>query len=678
MNSGFLVVRSPELADILTPLLAWAAERLPKTTRFDAAAAESVFRDKIESGLLDSVGAVLGAVGLVDEFGLREFASRSDERIARRFVEGRIARSIDGSLPYASWIRRSIYGALLAMVERALVDSDLALEEPRSFDAWLQLVPPELERHVDLEWMRVSLARIDSGVRASDVERAARRLPPGAFRIITTLEQAQLLYRVADDGLRLDPLWLVSALRRSAIDALLGRSPYEWGEALLRPHIAAQVTEALLNRTLAEGGSTLASVLDLEAEDQPAYAAAVDAALRVAGVARLLGNDVALELLEGLVSETESLAVDFGSGILEPRIDLTPRGPAATRYRRGQALLAPGTFYLALLSVSEPLEPAAAPRLKTLIPWHRTDASPELKRAYDAIQTSLECDPPWRRAAFSLIARVRTVIGNVDGADTPHALELPAQALEEIEHGVLSFSTIQRAGSDATWLEAFLAIAKERKLDASEVARAIWVAWSNEGRPAGARFLSSKAPARLLFWSNVPGEILEALLANEDPGEVPYEVFAEEQWFAFLRALSAGPGLVTESRAFAAMPQSLAARALALELDWSRAPESVRILWQRFPELVSALVLRELAKGTRATANTLNALLANAPETASAELLRELEQKNLGIAATALVALRALLRRIILARGPEWRTAYRKLSDLERELRRTHEPEFQL
>jgi hypothetical protein len=331
---------------------------------------------------------------------------------------------------------------------------------------------------------------------------------------------------------------------------------------------------------------------------------------------------------------------------------------------------------LALVSASEVLEQSAAPRLEALIPWHRTNPSLELGRAYDAIEASLENKPPWRRATFSMIARVRSVIGNVGGADTPHGLELPAQGVEEIEHGVLAFSTIQRAGSDSTWLEAFLTIAKEREIEAGDVARAIWVAWAREERPEGAGFLAPNAPAHALFWSNVPGELLSALLADARRHHVPYEVFSDEQWLAFLGALARAPDLVTESRAFRLMPAHLVPETLELELEWSRAPESIAALWERFPALLSGAVFRELAKGVHSQPEALNTLLSAAPESVTSELLTELEQRHLGLAPSALVAVRALLRRIIAARGPNWRAAYRRLSELERELRRTQSPEL--
>jgi hypothetical protein len=572
-------------------------------------------------------------------------------------------------MPFASWLRRAIYPTLVGMAERALVDSDLALEAPRSFEEWLALVPPELERHVDLEWMRLSLSQIDSAIRPGDVERAARKLPPGAFRVVSSLEQAGLLRRSAHDRLTLGPAWLRSTLQRSAIEALLTRSPFDWGEALLRPHAAREMAEALLERTLREGTSALEPVLDLEAEDQPAYAAAVDMALRVAGVARLLGAELGQEVLDGLWSEAALLALELEGALPVPRIALESGNPRAPR-GRGQALLAGGTFYLAALSVAETLEEKHTGTLAALDPWHRNEPEPRLAAAYDAILDSLQDHPPWQRAAWLMVARARTLVGNALGPDEPHPLELPAQILDEVAHGVLTFATLERGDPSAAWLEPTLWLADERGLSRGELARAAWAAWEQAGRPAEAAFLAPDAREHRLFWAHVPGALLEHLLFDVRRRNVPYDVFGDEQWQAFARALERFPDLVGDEAAWTAMPLEHIGELLSLPLEWARAGDSVRVLWRRFPELLVSAVRRQLGAGAYADSDALGALLAAAPSSVASELLGQLGERTAGLSPPALSAMRQLLRRLVNERGPDWREAYRTLARLERELER--------
>jgi hypothetical protein len=668
-GSGFEVIHSPELLEVLDGVLAWAAARLPQDSRFDPALTRDFFAERVQAGVFDSLGIVLGVVGLFDELGPRELLAKPLAKVAQKFVEMRLARAVDPAMPFASWLRRAIYPTLVGMAERALVDSDLALEAPRSFEEWLALVPPELERHVDLEWMRLSLSQIDSAIRPGDVERAARKLPPGAFRVVSSLEQAGLLRRSAHDRLTLGPAWLRSTLQRSAIEALLTRSPFDWGEALLRPHAAREMAEALLERTLREGTSALEPVLDLEAEDQPAYAAAVDMALRVAGVARLLGAELGQEVLDGLWSEAALLALELEGALPVPRIALESGNPRAPR-GRGQALLAGGTFYLAALSVAETLEEKHTGTLAALDPWHRNEPEPRLAAAYDAILDSLQDHPPWQRAAWLMVARARTLVGNALGPDEPHPLELPAQILDEVAHGVLTFATLERGDPSAAWLEPTLWLADERGLSRGELARAAWAAWEQAGRPAEAAFLAPDAREHRLFWAHVPGALLEHLLFDVRRRNVPYDVFGDEQWQAFARALERFPDLVGDEAAWTAMPLEHIGELLSLPLEWARAGDSVRVLWRRFPELLVSAVRRQLGAGAYADSDALGALLAAAPSSVASELLGQLGERTAGLSPPALSAMRQLLRRLVNERGPDWREAYRTLARLERELER--------
>ncbi|HET9931233.1 MAG TPA: hypothetical protein VFQ35_11120, partial [Polyangiaceae bacterium] len=670
IGSKFRVVRSPRLGDVLSQLVAWVADRLPSKTRFEAASALEFLQKRWSSGMLATLGEALGWVGLLDEYGARELQARSPARIAQRFVEDRVQRILDASAPFAGWVRRSIYAALLGMAERALVDSEFPLAEPRRFDEWLSLVPSELERNVDLEWMRLSLTQIDSAIRPADVERAARRLPPGAFRVITSLVEARLLRRDSQGNLRLEPAWLRGELERSAQASVLSRSPFDWGEALLRPHAARGLCEALLERTLREGGSAIESVLELEAEDQPGYAAAVDLSFRIAGIGRLLGAELSQELLEGLWRESAQLVLEDPSGLPLPRLEFAleaSRGGDGAEI--AESLLSNGGYYLAALSISEQLDVRVSAPLRVLDPWHATKPEPSLGAVYDRIAESLGARPRWWRAAIQLVSRVRAVVGNAVDAEAPHDLELPAQILDEVEHGVLSFSTLEHADEDR-WLLPLLDLADEHGTRRVEVARAIWQAWDQAGRPDGAAFLAPTATEHLLFWGTIPAELLAALLVDVRRHNVPYAAFGDEQWEGFAEALRRNPELVSESAAWERMPSEWVSRLLALPLDWASTPESVKVLWRRFPELLSNAVRRQLGPGTtNEDPSALAALLQAAPNDLASTLLGELLPRVYGIRPRARHAIRSLLRRLVSERDAGWREAYATLSRLEREWR---------
>jgi hypothetical protein len=456
------------------------------------------------------------------------------------------------------------------------------------------------------------------------------------------------------------------------VSSLVSRSAFEWGEALLRPHAAAEIAGAVLERTLTEGSALLESVLDLEAEEQPAYAAASDLALRAAGISLLLGNELGQEVLSGLWRENANLAVELGDGVPLPRIELAHglAERATPRFEQGRQLLAPGSYYLAAFRVSEALEAPHDDRLRALDPWHQTSPAPALAVAYDAISAALSEKPAWTRASQLMIARVRESVGNVLNAEIPHPLELPAQVLEEIEHGVLSFESLERAGRDSDWLEALLALADARGTPRGDVARAIWIAWDEADRPASASYLSPESPEHQWFWSHVPGTLIEHWLADARPRHVPYAAFGEEQWEAFARVLARAPALVAEVEAWRLMPEHLATRLLQWPLEWRRGEASLRVLWQRFANLLKQTLEQQLAIGNFGDPSAIEALLRTAPPDVALGLSIDWDSGSRAFSPSTFQALRALLRRLIAERGPHWRDAYGNLARLEREARR--------
>ncbi|HET9958847.1 MAG TPA: hypothetical protein VFQ61_30345, partial [Polyangiaceae bacterium] len=528
-------------------------------------------------------------------------------------------------------------------------------------------VPPELERNVDLDWMRLSLADAESGIRPKDVERAARRMPPGAYRVVTTLEQTGLLQRCArGTQLKLEPTWLRVFLTHHAVQAVVARSPFEWGEALLRGHAAVQVTEALLSRTVQETGACLEPVLDLEAKDQPAFAAAVDVAFRVAGIARLLRVDVSSEVLEGLWRTQGELVLDLGTGLPVPRIELRPTSIwADAGAPEARFLLEPGTFYLAALSIAETLDRASVSALSLFDPFHQTAPNPALGAAYDAIAAAVPQFVPWRSAMLSLISRVRSCVGNVNAWDQPHSLEMPAEIIDEFLHGVLGFATLDRAMGFPGWLEAVLTLCEERGVVPGELARAFWTAWNAAERPDRADFLAPRAPYADLFWANIPEALLAAMLMDARIEAVPYHAFQEEQWYAFSRALRGAPSLVREHEAWAQMPVKWVTELCLLPLEWELAPRSVEVLWRRFPELLERAVWASLASATSEAAQASQALLQSAPREVAISLAERLAPRMTSLSPGASRALRSLLRRLVAERVPEWRRAYKSLAELE-------------
>src|SRR6478735_802044 len=191
-NPTWQVQASPSLDTYLDELVDWVAARLPADGRFDAALTRKwLLGEMRDSGILDGLGAALGLCGLADEHGVQTLRGKSPQKLAARYCRDRLLSTLDPEASHSAWLKRNGYEILIGLGHRLLADSEAAWDEPRSLESWLELVPPEHQRDADLDWMRLSLSRADSAIRPSDIEKAARKIPPGAFRIVRALQRAR-------------------------------------------------------------------------------------------------------------------------------------------------------------------------------------------------------------------------------------------------------------------------------------------------------------------------------------------------------------------------------------------------------------------------------------------------------------------------------------------------------
>ncbi|HEX3851172.1 MAG TPA: hypothetical protein VHW01_09410, partial [Polyangiaceae bacterium] len=316
-DPSWQVYASPEPGSYLDELVAWVAGRLPADGRFDAKRTLDWLQgEMLGSGVLDGLGAALGLCGLADELGVHTLHGKSPQKLAERFCRERLLSTIDPEAAHAAWLKRNGYEVLVSLGRRLLADSDAAWDEPRSLEGWLELVPLEHQREADLDWMRLSLSRVDSAIRPTDIEKAARKIPPGAFRIVRALQRAELLRDTGsgtqpDTQLALGPRWFSNALRADATRALVSGAPNDFGEALLRGHAAKAIARELVQRLSDRGSAFIDSVLELEGGDSAGHSAAVEMTFRAAGVALLDGAELSADSLEALWDEALDMRLEF-------------------------------------------------------------------------------------------------------------------------------------------------------------------------------------------------------------------------------------------------------------------------------------------------------------------------------------------------------------------------------
>lgn len=638
VTSNWTKIISPAPLDYLPELIAWIEPRLSADGHFQADRVDSWLQSVLEHEALHTFGALLGLAGLFDEIGPKEVEGAKLDDVAQRWIERRVAATSD---PTELTARRDVFKMALGLVRATLTDSDEPPEAPRTADQWVRLVPEEFQRNLDAEWIRLSVSKSTNPVTKKELERALKNLPPGAFEIVRIFEKAGILVRSSDrdDALSLAPRWLVAILVERAMRDLTSGSAFEWGEAILRPHATRDVFRCVQRRFGA--GESVEDVLDLEEVKNPAYAAALEATFRSAGLSLLQGADLSVEYLEALWDAQLEILVPLGE-LPFPRI-VYPDAHV-------DADLRVGAWCLAALAISEQLPSHRGRRHLLLRPWLLTKPASAFTAVLDAIHAVVaETDgsAPWAAPAYVLAAKLDDSFGD----EVPlHALNAPNRLIAAAASGNLSFDLVEAL--DACAWRSLTALCAARGANEKEIWRAVWRAWEDAGRPASHVF-ESAAPVASKLWQAASGESLAHAISAHSfgPQERAYESLDSDQCRALLDALRSA-GVMTDDF-WASVSDSFIGQAIAArDVDETAA----RVLWHRAP---SALL--DAIDGAIATDPAWTQLvLAEAPGARTAELVSRLRRSSPSLDAQWL---HSWLYARIRDRSPGWRDAYALLAE---------------
>lgn len=651
-GSGFKLVRSAPLAATLPALVDWAADRLPGGGRFDrdelcACLAGAPLRE----GWLDSAGAVLGLVGLAEELGVAELERHSGSKLARLYLRRRSRELLDPDAASTDWIRRAAADALVALLRRSIVDAEEPWWVARSVEAWAELLPGELRRGADLEWLKLAFSQAEAGIRPRDLERAAKKLPPGAFRVLRALGRLGVLVPEGEERLALRPHWLVSALTVEATLELSRAAPSDFGEALLRPHAAPRVAQALFERALAEDATLIDEVLDLEPNDSPALAAAVEGVVRSCGLALLRGVELDPETAEGLLTAALELAVPRPPLALAPRIEHRALTESTSLTPLGQALLSDGAYQLALLALADE------------VPERRRFRSERARQARTLTAERLAVieQTLLRFPELAVAPRAARLCGRYE-LEGDHAIVAPARVLRHVRSKSLRWEQWQLAVSSAFGQAALLGELELAPQQTEALSDAVWAAWLDAERPE----LPELDPRlNALIWSFAPPDALE-YLAWKSTNEAGFEHLRRDQWRT-LSACLVESKRVPESLAFwRAVPEP----ELDVLLERGLEPTTMRaleVLWQRAPARVIAALEARFEPRSKLSAR---ALLSSVPAALTAETARKLatDERLSRYSSARLIELEAWLHERVAVRSLGWRDAYARLVALERRL----------
>jgi hypothetical protein len=496
------------------------------------------------------------------------------------------------------------------------------------------------------------------------VERAAKRLPPGAFRVIRCFEQAGLLETTASGALKLGPRFVARTLLSEAVTALVGASPIEWGTALLEGSARAEVEAQVVERARASNGASLEPLLETSSPDSLFYVAALELGFVAAGLALLEGAELPRELREGLYDDQLELMLELPGELPLPRV---LRGCQAEQSERH------GLWLLAALALSEDL-PAHARRHALLRPWREQEVDARLPLLLDRIGEALSSPRLSRAAAlgvFALVGRLRTSVGALLSVDKPHPLEQPTVIVEEVLHGVLTWATVAELGNGSAGLLIAATRAAAITLDVPwpDVARAVWLAWDSAERPArGADFLLPDNDVEGLFWAHVPRELLKPLLMDARDKPLPFARLREEPWAAIEEAVLSGSLPVTAELVRHA-PEAILDAWLGRRGLEPFSGDALCALFERLPQRLLHVLELHFEKPHPSETEQVLALMAELPQSLLGEAVARAQGKQLvRLPGRSLAGVRRLLHRAVSTGGPLGRQAYPVFAELEEKL----------
>jgi hypothetical protein len=666
-------LRSPNIDSYLKALVAWLVPRLPKDGHFDAAGALSWLHDRVPDSVRDGFGTALGLLGLVDEFGVDKLAQKPLDQVARAFVSEKLKLALSRGSSEAQWLSERGFEVLVGMAERALA-TGVPWATARSESDWLALVPEEFQRGVDEEWARVALSKAVSRSAAKELESALHKLQPGAFRVVRALRAAGLL-RQQGQGLSFAPHWLGRVLEAAAFEHLIDGSAFHWGEAMLSARTASRIVASLHQRFSDEDFSALEAVLELDATQSPAYAAAVEACFRALGLVLGEGGAVPSELLTALWEEQRELLMQIAADDLpQPRIGYDSTDP----------LLGSGAFYLAALAISAELPERGVPKHPVLHPWAEKVVDARFDALLSCIASWLDgAGAPYRELACQLVDRLalhwveKAASGKnpsaifLDTRGEPHELEWPSLLLREIKVGNLSPTWLERLPAKPSALDNIHALCAKKPTLWDQLLEQLWTIWAQAAAPeAMVRLFCARAE---WCWPALPENAVTAAVQGATIANiaVPFKQLNADHWSQLRDWLPQhGATHLADATLWQHVPFGVAELWLRSDALRSQRELALSVLWAR--DATATLPLYETALRHDTTGKLLAALLAATPIEHAAPLTSWLKGavSKPGAPVALVDAARRFLLEQVQRRAVGFREAYTLLDELERRGRR--------
>lgn len=659
---GFEELANSPMGDSLDLLVDWVMARLPAASRAEPRAwAEWLRVGPMNWAAAETLADVLGWCGLVSEIGLKR-TSRAEPKLLLDWAVRQQLATLTDDRRTTVLPRGEIPNLLVQMAQVALFEDSRLWLAPRPLEDWAKLVPDEYRQPADMDWLRSQLAAAGIGIHARDIERAAARIPPSAHRLLVGLREAGLLQPVGQAGFVLRPHFLARLVESLAKEAMVHSLPATWGEALLRPETRATVLSAVHKRARISPEGLIEDVLELVEEDSPALVGSVESCFVSAGLASLAGTELPTELVQELFQEQMKLVVSLPGMGCQPRIvPASPSGPFDTI----------GAFYLAAFALSEPLSSGSVSRRHPeLIPWHQPEPHADLSKILDAIADTLRdgiaARAPWCEGSLGMMDRLRESVGVVIAANgRPHPLLQPAVVLDELQLGVLQWTSIELLRDPPWQLDLLLAMARQRAMTSDRLVTALWQAWLASGR--GRDQPPPQEFPQISWWQHAPAEPVAHWLIEPDqvPEDLALQSLPEQVWYSWAALRRIREPIGEPARLWACVPDGIG---VLLVTAGTRMNEAARqVAWRRWPAGVIERIEQERTSLPDSASHWLKCAPISSDE-AIAEAAIALGWARSG--EPFLANLRQRLHATVGRGQAAWRRAYAGLVEIERQLAR--------
>jgi hypothetical protein len=585
----------------VSAVIDWATARVTPGGGFSGEGVQRLFRSQPFAGLCETPGELIGFLGMINIVGIDEIASMRNRR--QRWIHAWLGAVMDrqdrSHAAGTSELLRKRGDELLVQMEverhrRGLMPALTAHE-------WETLLPQSSEPQID----RLRLLDLLTSKTDNAIEQALRMLAPDAASIVAGLSTAGALASDGSDHLVTSPTWVANTLSHLAIERLVRSGPEGVGALLLFPSTAEIALGHLLDDLRADETELVAECATLADPRCPEQMAALEGAFRAIGISLLTDVAVPPALIAAVwTNQMQHVTRRFVGWPVQPILSLGSRD-------MWRGVTAVSAWFLAAFAISRALPGAGCvAACSALNPWTGLpDSTDERARCTEALgNVAMVFGPtdnassrdPRQLAVYRLGGELldrhgilRSTAGLLDIQGPDLLVELACGTKYDVSETERDQLIELRFG-----LAALEDACRRRHVSTEIVLAWCWLRWGTAIPPCPpiawlGRFdvVASREDAKRM-WVAAPASALTDALYDlvATSGDV-WPWFSEPFWTCWLEKWSADRSRSSKSaEPFLWIPQGLALRAVREGAIDGRCREVHRVLWERMPDVLLALI----------------------------------------------------------------------------------------